>query len=464
MTFNSTAFLIFLMVFVALLGACRQRRMWRNRLIVLASYIFYGWWDWRFTGLLLFTSMVDFAAGIAIQESKSPGRKRLWLVASILSNLGVLGFFKYAGFFRDSVAAASAALGWTLPPLTLEVLLPAGISFYTFQSLSYVIDVYRGDIPAAREPTEFLAFVSFFPQLVAGPIERASHLLPQFQSARLITREAVAEGLWLVVWGMFKKVVVADNLAPFAELAFDARSAGAAVTALGVLAFAVQIYADFSGYSDIARGVARWLGFDLMVNFTWPWAATTPQEFWRCWHISLSTWLRDYLYRPLGGNRSGLARTAMNLALTMVLAGLWHGAAWTFVIWGLWHGAGLVLHRLWSELKGPSVPAPIAWFATQTFVALGWIWFRASSFPDAIRLFQELGRMESPPWVWNHAWGVLAWSLALGVVDAWQRWHRDPLRALKLAPVARWGLQTVLLAAVVCFWQKDSTPFIYFRF
>jgi len=347
MLFNSGVFLKFFAGFLLLYWLVRNHLRARNILIVVASYLFYGWWDYRFLGLILFSSLLDYFVGLGIARQNDARRRKLWLTASIAANLGILGFFKYFDFFVTSFGTLLQKIGVPFQTSTLGIILPVGISFYTFQAMSYTIDVYRGNIPACRNVINFLAFVSFFPQLVAGPIERASHLLPQFERTLSITRPMLEEGIWLIIWGMFKKVVIADNLDALVRMAFQNPSYSGPVVVLGTIAFGFQIYCDFSGYSDIARGTARVLGFDIMVNFNLPYFASNIREFWQRWHISLSTWLRDYLYISLGGNRRGEIRTYVNLFLTMLLGGLWHGAAWNFVLWGAWHGAGLVVYRAW---------------------------------------------------------------------------------------------------------------------
>ena len=363
MLFNSGVFLQFFAAFVLLYWLARNSLPLRNWLILGASYLFYGWWSpdkaeaiptnallatlWhcRFLAILVATSLLDFSIALGLDKLATP-RSRKWLLsASIAANLGVLGFFKYHDFFALSFSSLLSSLGIPLQARTLGLILPVGISFYTFQSMSYTIDVYRRELPATRNLVNFLAYVSFFPQLVAGPIERARHLLPQFAQTRVITLPMLEEGVWLMLWGMFKKVVLADNFAPLAEMVFGSSHFTSATVVLGTLAFGLQIYCDFSGYSDIARGTARVLGFDIMWNFNLPYSVASLREFWQRWHISLSTWLRDYLYIPLGGNRFGTTRTYLNLIITMLLGGLWHGAAWNFVLWGLWHGAGLALTR-----------------------------------------------------------------------------------------------------------------------
>jgi alginate O-acetyltransferase complex protein AlgI len=362
MPFNSFAFAVFLPTVLLLYWALPKRG--QNLLLLGASYFFYGYWDWRFLSLLAISTVVDYTAALRIErehgglDSTSRRRKKVWLLASLCTNLGLLGFFKYFNFFADSFAELLASLGLTVNPMYLSVVLPVGISFYTFQTMSYTIDVYRGRMPATRRFFDFALYVSFFPQLVAGPIERAAVLLPQILNHRCFSRVQFLDGTHLIFWGLFKKVFVADNLAPVADRIFAAGSCSAAETLLAAYAFAFQIYCDFSGYSDIARGCAKCMGFELMLNFDHPYVAENPREFWQRWHISLSTWLRDYLYIPLGGNRGGNLLMYRNLALTMLLGGLWHGAAWTFVIWGAYQGVLLIGHRIIETIRKPSPPIP----------------------------------------------------------------------------------------------------------
>ena len=373
MLFNSDLFLKFFAAFLLLYFLVRHQLVWRNVLIVIASYTFYGWWDYRFLSLLVISSLLDFVVGRCLQGIERPARRKLLLALSIAGNLTILGFFKYYDFFAASLASLLTELGMPFNVRTLGIILPVGISFYTFQTMSYAIDVYRRQITATRNLINFLAFVSFFPQLVAGPIERAGHLLPQFERTLAITAAMLEEGLWLVLWGMFKKVVLADNLAPLVDLVYQPTTVSGPLVLLGTVAFAFQIYCDFSGYSDIARGTAKFLGFDIMVNFNVPYAAANLREFWQRWHISLSTWLRDYLYISLGGNRRGPARTYLNLLLTMLLGGLWHGAAWNFVLWGLWHGGGLVVSRRVANfqfsISNFERPAPGSALCSSSFMA-----------------------------------------------------------------------------------------------
>ncbi|MBN1883919.1 MAG: MBOAT family protein [Candidatus Krumholzibacteriota bacterium] len=354
MWFNSFDFAVFFVVVLALYYLLPFR--WQNRMLLVASYVFYGWWDWRFLSLILISTIVDFVAGIRIHgagDAADPAtarRRRGWLVASVCTNLGILGFFKYFDFFAGSLAGALGALGIESSVLRLDLVLPVGISFYTFQTMSYTIDIYRGKMEPTRHFPDFALFVAFFPQLVAGPIERARVLVPQILRPRTFSAHRFADGAHLIFWGLFKKVFVADNLARTADAVFADPNASWWSIVVGVYAFAFQIYCDFSGYSDIARGCAKCLGFELMLNFDFPYIAVSPSDFWRRWHISLSSWLRDYLYIPLGGNRGGRAKTYRNLSLTMLLGGLWHGAAWNFVAWGAYHGLLLVGQRLLGGL------------------------------------------------------------------------------------------------------------------
>ena len=487
MLFNSGVFIQFLAAFVLLYWLARNSLPLRNLLILAASYLFYGWWApenapapsanlflgalWhcRFLALLVGTSLLDFAIGLGLDRLDTARRRRLLLSASIVANLSVLGFFKYHDFFARSAADLLTSLGMPVPARTLGLVLPVGISFYTFQSMSYTIDVYRRELRATSSLAHFLAFVSFFPQLVAGPIERARHLLPQFAQTRVITRSMLEEGIWLMLWGMFKKVVLADNFAPLADMVFGNSTLNAPAVVLGTMAFGLQIYCDFSGYSDIARGTARVLGFDIMWNFSLPYAATSPREFWRRWHISLSTWLRDYLYIPLGGNRLGSVRTYANLMITMLLGGLWHGAAWNFVLWGLWHGAGLALTRRpilnaqFSILNSPWRRI-LAWLATMLFVFYGWLLFRARSFAQITDMTRALMDFSAPAWLGSFLLNLAVFATPLAFMEFWQHKAGNLLAPLRLAAWAKVTLQGLLLIGIVIFWQKKGAAFIYFQF
>jgi len=489
MLFNSVVFLKFFAAFLLLYWLARNNLRARNLLIVAASFLFYAWWSpaggskdfpdglagsllaalWqcRFLGLLLVTALVDYSVGLGLQRLQTTRARRSLIALSIATNLAILGFFKYCDFFITSAATALHHLGLSTDLKTLGLVLPVGISFYTFQSMSYAIDVYRRELPATRSLVNFLAYVSFFPQLVAGPIERARHLLPQFEQTRIITRGMLEEGVWLILWGLFKKVALADNFAPLVDIAYGQKEFTAPVVILGTVAFALQIYCDFSGYSDIARGTARVLGFDIMWNFNLPYFATSVREFWRRWHISLSTWLRDYLYVSLGGNRRGAARTYFNLAVTMLLGGLWHGAAWHFVLFGAWHGLGLVVNRALPTPKAgqPSLFTQAArWVVTMVFVLYGWLLFRAESWQQVSAMSGALTRWSFAPWLGSFAMNLAVFVAPLILMEIAQARSRNLLVALRLPAGARGFLQGALLVGVLLFWQKEKVPFIYFQF
>ncbi len=489
MLFNSLQFAIFFpLVFVAVLslgslqgpslGPHRLRA--RNGLLLLASYAFYGSWDARFLSLIVFSTLVDYGVArlMAVIPSGDRRRKRLLLI-SLVSNLGLLGFFKYFGFFTTSAAEFLAALGLDVSAPTLQIVLPVGISFYTFQTLSYTIDVYRGRCEVERSLLNFATYVAFFPQLVAGPIERAVDLLPQFSQDRPVRRQQLETGTWLIAWGLFKKVVIADNLSVIADAGFLLSEPTGSQALVAVYAFAWQIYCDFSGYTDIARGTSRLLGFELRLNFDLPYFAKGPSDFWRRWHISLSSWLRDYLYIPLGGNRGGEARTRFNLAATMVLGGLWHGAAWTFVWWGVFHGVVLILYRwlkpkvtsLFEEVTGPArsllIGAHVAFFFH--VVCISWLLFRASSMEHAGRMFAAiLSGAGAAPWESVMLLGPvhLGVSLVLGLwlVQLVQYLLRDHLFVLRLPLAARAVIYAT--GALLFLWvgRFGGSTFLYFQF
>ena len=392
MLFNTGRFAVFfLLVFTAnwLLG-----RRWRaqNVLLVAVSQWFYATWDYRFLALLWFSMLVDYFVALRLDASADPKRRKRLITFSVSVQLGILGVFKYLNFFVDSAATLLARLGLHAHPVALGIVLPVGVSFYTFQTMSYTIDVYRRVIPAERNFLSFATFVSLFPQLVAGPIERARRILPQINAPRSLPTDHLYAGCTLILFGLYKKVFIADNLATVVDAAFShTATLTRAESILALYAFAFQIYGDFSGYTDIARGCARLLGFDFALNFRHPYLARNPSDFWQRWHISLSSWLRDYLYIPLGGNKGSSARTLRNLFLTMLLGGLWHGASWTFVIWGAYHGLLLVVHRLLkptlNKLQPKGALGAGLWSVTRGaflfhLVVLGWLPFRAHSLTE----------------------------------------------------------------------------------
>ncbi len=466
MIFSTNPFLLFFVAVTLLYWLVSRRASHRNLLLFAVSLFFYGWWDWRFVGLLLVTGGLDYYVAQRIEDSIDDRGRRRWLWISLASNLGALGFFKYAGFFIDSASVLLTKMGisWSRP--MLEIVLPAGISFYTFQALGYAIDVYRKQIRAERDPIRYFAFLTFFPQLVAGPIERASFLMTQFVEPRRVSQALVQQGVWLMAWGFFMKVVIADYLAPLVDLAFGSVAPWRMGVIAGTLAFGGQIYCDFAGYSTIARGVANTMGFELSPNFAQPYLSSSIQEFWRRWHQTLSTWFRDYVYIPLGGDRAGDTRTFFNVVATFTLAGLWHGASWTFVLWGLWHGLALGFYRLWQRFRpaGWKIRIPgLGWLVTMAVVALGWLFFRARSLDQALAMLRGLGVPDGPAWGGSLVTAV-AWGLAgVAVVDVFQR--RCPWSRVKdWSPMVRGAIQGVLLVLIISRWGKTASSFIYFQF
>lgn len=473
MVFNSLTFLVFAVVFLAVyfLLSGRKRLWWA----LAGSYFFYGWWDVRFLGLIILSTALDFHLGQRIHAERRPDRRNRWLWVSVAVNLGILGFFKYFGFFTDSFRQLAALGGWSVPVPYLEVILPVGISFYTFQTLSYTIDVYRGKLEPTRDIWTFATFVAFWPQLVAGPIVRAADLLPQLQRYLPADAGRIQSGLTRIGWGFFKKVAVADSLAPFVDQVWSAPGHFSTLNLwVAVLFYSFQLYCDFSGYSDIAIGFARLMGYDFPENFRTPYFSRDFSEFWTRWHISLSSWLRDYLYIPLGGNREGPWRTFRNLMWTMLLGGLWHGANWTFVVWGGIHGGLLVLQRL---LAAPvrhcrrHLPDPV-WTALSVptvflLTTLAWVFFRSPDLSLAIGLLRDLFRTEgwAPAGLMNKfivakGFGLVGMLLTVEIVaDSYPlgRWlsQRPAWRAFVLAAV--WF-------AILLFGNFAANAFIYFQF
>ena len=467
MLFNSLSFLIFLPA--VWLTMTVLPRPWRNHFLLATSYFFYGCWDWRFLGLLAGTTVIDFWVGKRLGELADERQRKRILLLSLGANLGVLGFFKYYNFFVGSAVTLLDSLGFDPHPATLSIILPVGISFYTFQSMSYTIDVYRRHVEPCRRFLDFALYVAYFPQLVAGPISRASDLIPQLIQPVKVTYEAVNTGLMLIFLGLTKKVLIADMLAPEVERIFahpEQMSAG--VLLRGAYFFTFQIYCDFSGYSDMARGVSRLFGVELVVNFNQPYLSRSITEFWRRWHISLSNWLRDYLYIPLGGNRFGSWNTYRNLMLTMLIGGLWHGANWTFVVWGGLHGTYLAIERMLgigaaARTASPPGSWPRRLFATLvTFhlAALAWIFFRAPSFGIAFEYLRGIAHFDHLAAVGPVPFLVAAAVLALDIPQYLSDDHTVFVRT-------RWWLQSPAYA-VLCFaillYGGREIPFIYFQF
>ena len=476
MLFDTPVYFVFLTVVVLVYWRLHWRK--QNILLLFASYLFYGWWDWRFLSLILISTVVDFLCARYIADSANPARRRLLLAVSVILNLSFLGFFKYYDFFVASLSEGLSELGIAIPVQVLGILLPPGISFYTFQELAYIVDVYNRKLEPARSFVDYALFISLFPHLIAGPIQRPSHLLPQVQHPRTFDSSQVFDGMMLIVSGLFRKTVIADNCALLANAAFSGKlgDPSVPVVLLGAYAFAWQIYGDFSGYSDMARGSAQLLGFHFMVNFRQPYLSRTIQDFWRRWHISLSTWLRDYLYIALGGNRKGEAKTYRNLMTTMVLGGLWHGANWTFVVWGGIHGAWLALgramRRVWSSGEdnatvGLQLLSAHAWLQrifVFHVVCLTWVFFRAQSVGDAFIFLSGLSR-----WSWQPSYAVaakflIAFTLTLFLVDLLLEARDEEYVFERVPNIYRIATASCLMGLVTLFAANQVSAFIYFQF
>lgn len=478
MLFNSLDFAVFVpVVFVVYWFALGRRTEWQNLFILAASYVFYGWWDWRFLSLIFLSSCVDYFVGLGLGAAVKERTRRLLLLTSITVDLGLLGFFKYYNFFAESFSTAFSLLGYQWDPTTLRIILPVGISFYTFQAMSYSIDVYRRKLEPTRDIVAFLAFVSFFPQLVAGPIERASHLLPQFHRARVFDYNRAVDGLRQMLCGLFKKVVIADNCARYVNVIFgDYTGYGGSTLLLGAVLFSLQIYGDFSGYSDIAVGTSRLFGFDLSRNFAFPYFSRDVAEFWRRWHISLSTWFRDYVYIPLGGSRGPRWQQVRNVVIVFLVSGLWHGANWTFVVWGAIHAMCLLpLVLLGSRRKNREIVAEgrlrPTWrelaqmIITFALVTTAWVFFRSESLGQAVAY---LGRMFSPSLfsVPQVAPRLLAVVIVVFLFVEWcqrNKEHALQFDHVRVPRILRWGAYYLLTLSILLCAGRGQT-FIYFQF
>ena len=481
MLFNSIDFAIFLPVVFALywlLSGANLRL--QNLLIVASSYLFYGWWDWRFLSLIIFSTLIDFLIGIQLRKQNNILKRKILLWTSILVNLGFLGFFKYYNFFLENFIASFSFLGVKISAEPLHIILPVGISFYTFQTLSYTIDVYRKKLEPTNDLISFSAFVSFFPQLVAGPIERATHLLPQFYTRRIFDYSKATDGLRQILWGLFKKVVIADSCAEIADYIFtNYADLNSSTLILGALFFTFQIYGDFSGYSDIAIGTARLFGFDLMKNFSFPYFSRDIAEFWRRWHISLSTWFRDYLYIPLGGSKGGKLVQIRNTFIIFIVSGFWHGANWTFIVWGALNAVyflPLLLtntnrRNIETVAQGkylPSIKELTSMSITFVLTVFSWIFFRAENIDHALNYITGIfstSVMEYPN-LENYDYQITLLLLILFLVTEWTgrngqyaleklgfKWHRS----------IRYTMYYLLIFCIFWFSGKEQ-QFIYFQF
>ena len=485
MLFNSLDFAIFLPVVFLLFWFVTKGRKQQNILIVLASYLFYGWWDWRFLSLILFSTVVDYTIGLQTAKTEKVRTRKGLLWTSLLVNLGLLGFFKYYNFFVDNFITAFSFFGQDFQAGTLNVILPVGISFYTFQTLSYSIDVYRKQLEPTKDFMAFTAYVSFFPQLVAGPIERATNLLPQFFKKKKFEYSEAVNGMRQILWGLFKKVVIADNCGAFADMIFNHSGYYNGMTlVLGAVFFAIQIYGDFSGYSDIAIGTARLFGFKLMQNFAFPYFSRDIAEFWRRWHISLSTWFRDYLYIPLGGSRGSTAKVVRNVFIIFVVSGFWHGANWTFIIWGALNAVYFLPLLLFGKnrrnLDGigqhgfPSFREIAGMIGTFGLTTIAWIFFRAESVTVAFEYIYAIGagfkHIETFQLAYSHLMaevnhGVLVLIVAFIVLEWFGRVNQFAIEKMGFnwSPFLRRAFY-VSIAIVIFLYGHREASFIYFQF
>jgi len=482
MIFTSFDFLIFLPVVFALYWITGTiGRKVQNVVILLASYFFYGWWDWRFLILIVLSSAVDFFIGLALDRTDREKPRKLLLATSLIVNLGILALFKYFNFFVESLQVLLEGIGFSAHLSTLHLILPVGISFYTFQTLSYSIDVYRRKINAAQDVLAFFSFVGFFPQLVAGPIERAKNLLPQFQKKRSFAASLAIDGLKQMAWGFFQKMVIADNCAPLVDTIFaNHESLPASALLLGAFLFAFQIYGDFAGYSNIAIGLSNLFGIQLQINFNYPYFSRNIAEFWRRWHISLTTWFKEYLYFPMGGSRGGLTRTIRNIFIVFLVSGLWHGARWTFVAWGLLHALyylpGLIAgrnRRFIADSKATDLVLDLRTlvqiFATFSATCLAWVFFRSQSITESFSYIKGIfdSSILEMPYFYQHEKvpTVILLILFLLIVEYRGRDFEHPLRALsKKSKQYRWVFFMLLLVITVLFARTEEVPFIYFQF
>jgi alginate O-acetyltransferase complex protein AlgI len=476
MLFNSWKFFVFFGCVLAIYWFLDRKK--QNILLIICSYLFYAAWDYRFTILLLGTTVIGYLCGHGIHYSRTQTARRAYLVFCVVYNLGTLVVFKYSGFFIDNFIRLLSEFHVHVDPVILGIVLPVGISFYNFHVLSYTIDLYRREIEPTPSILDFSLFVAFFPLLVAGPIERAKHLLPQIEAQRTPSSAIFREGAWLVFWGLWKKVFVAENLAPLVNAVFD-KSATVSLPELyfAALAFAFQIYCDFSGYTDMARGCARLLGFDLLRNFDLPYFAANPSDFWKRWHISLSSWLRDYLYISLGGNRGGTIFTYRNLFLTMLIGGLWHGAAWNYVLWGLYQGLLLIAFHYYASVSAYRMPKWIAIPLMLQFTLLGWVLFRANrsvtmaghtlddSWRQIVELFGAFGRHFVFDANTLSLAGSIAFYVAPLVVFQCFQYACKRMDVLTISPRGvNLAFKALLLFLIIRYGVQSSGAFIYFQF
>ena len=483
MLFNSIDFAIFLpIVFILYWFVTSKNLKLQNSLIIASSYLFYGWWDWKFLSLILFSTIIDYSVGIGLSESKRKSKRKLLLWVSIIVNLGLLGFFKYYNFFLENFITAFSFLGTEIHSSSLNIILPVGISFYTFQTLSYTIDVYRRKMEPTKDFISFSAFVCFFPQLVAGPIERATHLLPQFYNKREFNYSKAVDGVRQILWGLFKKVVIADSCADYANLIFNnSADYSGSTLVLGALFFTFQIYGDFSGYSDIAIGTSRLFGFDLMQNFRFPYFSRNIAEFWRKWHISLSTWFRDYLYIPLGGSKGSLISKVRNIFLIFIVSGFWHGANWTYIIWGILNALYILPLIIFNKNRThlntiaegkifPSFKDALKITSTFFLTVFAWIFFRAETVNHALGFISEifsesLFQLPSTKGILSNSHITLLIIFIFMIIEWFGRNSKYAIEnfGLNWPKFARWVFYLILALSIFLLSGSKQT-FIYFQF
>ena len=472
MLFNSIEFLVFFVVVFALYWALNKDYKKQNILLLLSSYVFYAWWDWRFLSLIIISSCIDFTVGKKIFGSNTQAKRKNWLLVSLIANLGLLSVFKYYNFFAESFSDLVGVFGWQPNDLTLNIILPVGISFYTFQTLSYTIDIYRKQFEPTNDVISFFTYIAFFPQLVAGPIERASNLLPQMERKRFLKKEWVNEGIIQILVGLFRKIVIADTLGAYVDIIYgDVGLYNSTTIILATFLYAFQIYFDFSGYSDIAIGTAKLLGFKFNQNFNMPYFSKSLTEFWRKWHMSLSYWLRDYLYISLGGNRKGIKITYRNLMLTMLLGGLWHGSSWNFIIWGGIHGLVLGIEKFLKSNKSLKLPSSLDFLGyplTFIVVLFSWIFFRAQTLDSAFLAIDRIALLDfSFPYFGDiNLMASAAIVLLIGLTfDFYLFRKKVDLEHLgaKFSMVKIAIISTVIITLINLFYST-SNNFIYFQF
>lgn len=460
MLFTQLEFLIFFVVVLILTWLARERTA-RNAILLIASYYFYAYWDYRFCGLLMLSTVVDHFVARQLVRTDDPSARRRLLMVSLVVNLGMLGFFKYCNFFIESAQPLLKAVG--LNGSTLNIILPVGISFYTFQTLSYTIDVYRRVIRPVDRFLDFALYVAFFPQLVAGPIVRARELLPQLAKVPRWSNRRFYGGAQQLLRGAVKKVLLADRLGEAVDVVFAGPELYSGVTIwIAVIAYAGQIYYDFSGYSDMAIGAAKMLGYRFPINFRHPYLASSMAEFWHRWHVTLSRWLRDYVYISLGGNRISALATYRNLMITMTLGGLWHGAAWTFVLWGIWHGAALAGERALRASTTVRMPKPVGWFLTMGVVLIGWVLFRSRDLQDLSTILSRMTTFSSGI-DWYPPLTIAAIACLVAEQIAW----KTRLRIAMRLPATRWYspiVTVVMIWALLLYAPQGFRPFVYFQF